>query len=399
MGFFSDAFKTVFGGDKESKGFERAQDIIARVEIPAVQSLILDLGELVELGQMTPQEADAFLQESTGFDNIQLDPELQRQQYASLQRFGEIADSQGLDAASQYRLREARDQNDTRLRGDLAAIDLQAQRRGEDVTSGMDMGNRLLAAQSSANRMADEGFAAAALAQQRADEANMQRANLAGNIESADYSRQADAARAGDIINQFNTSQRQAVANANTERVNDARRYNLDRDLTRQLYNIGQRDREEASRVGAIESDFDRRNEKARDEAEIRQGRGVAQQKEDDSRRGNVKDIITGGADIASGAAALASMFSDPDIKENVEEIDIDEFLDSLTGYKYNLKGDDEETYGVMSTDLKKTPYGESMVNEEAVMGFDTVDYGKSIPGILASVVELNKKVKKLEGM
>lgn len=395
MGFFSDAFDAVFGGDDESKGFERAQGIIERVEVPELRSLILDLGELVEIGELTPTQADAVLQESTGYDDIALDPELQRAQYQTLQRLSEVADADGLDARSMSRLREAQAIEDQRLQGDIGAIEQREARRGE-MTSNADFVNNLIAAQSSANRMADQGFDAAALAEQNAMDASMARANLAGGMESAQYGREADKARARDAISQFNVRQRQAVEDANVNRENAAEQYNLDRELGRQKFNIGQRGLEEQSRVGAIESDFERRFSKARDAAGIRTGRGTAQQSEAERRRGNVGSVIGGNADGIIGAVkGIASMFSDPDVKENVYPIDLDEFLDEIDGYEYNYKGDDEQQFGVMSDDLKKSEYGRSLVDDSGE--FDKVNYAKAVPGMLASIAELNKRVKKVE--
>lgn len=394
MGFFSDIGDFLFGGDDESKGFERAQGILERVEVPELRSLILDLGELVEVGQLTPRMADAILQETTGFEDIQTDPRLQQEQYRSLQRFREIADSEGLDPQTLSRLRQVRQEEDARLRGDIGAIEQAEARRGELTSSG-DFVNQLIAAQSSANRFADQGFDEAALAQQRSDTANIRAADLAGNMEQTSFGRQAEVARAQDAINQFNVRQRQNVEDANTERLNRSQEYNLNREMQQDLFNIGQRDREEASRVGAIESDYTRRYGQAQDRANLRTGRGTAQSDEEGRRRDNVTGFVQDAGDAIMDIGA--SVFSDREVKENIFPIDLDEFLSEIEGYEYNYKGDDPENrqYGVMSDDLDNTEYGASLVDDSGE--FDKVNYNKAVPGMMAAIADIHKRLKRME--
>lgn len=399
MGFLKDTFDAIFGGDDKSRGYEVAADILEQVEIPALRSLILDLVELTDIGVLNPEEAQAFLMSSTGFEDIELDPELQRRQYQSLRRFGEIADSEGLDAAARYRLREAEQEAETQLRGDLGYIDSLAARRGEGVRSGRDEVNRRLAAQAAAQRLSDRGLQAAMLGQQRADQALASQAQLAAGMESAQYGRQADIARARDAIQEFNARQRQGVENMNVGNINRAREFNLNREMDRDIFNIGQRNREEASRVGAIESDFGRRYGRAQDLANLRVGRGAAQQDEDETRRGNVSDLLSGASDIASGIGGAISTvggwFSDEDMKSNVRKFgreDIEEFLDSITGYKYNVRG--TPSAGLMSDDLKESEIGATVVTVDPETGSDVVDYEKLIPPLVASMTEISKRLK-----
>lgn len=383
-----DFFRDLFGGDDESRGFRNAEQIIANIQFPELQELVLELGRMVEDGELTPQLAETYFVNATGFDDIQLDPELQAQQMRTLQRLEEISEAGGLDAQAMARIREAQAMEDTRLRGDLEAIETAARRRG-DMTAGMDYTNQLLAAQQSANRMSARGFDEAALAEQRALEAMMRGSEMAAGMQDADFQRQAQRAQAQDVINRFNTQNRQNVQNQNVDRINTAQQYNLDRDRERQEFNLGQQRQEEMSRVQGVGDLFAAREAQARSQANLRAGRGAAEAGEESRRRDNIGDAIK---------AAGAFLFSDRDMKENVRPFNIDEFLTEMTGYRFDYKnGGEEDVSGVMTDDLKQSEMGRDMVRE-APNGYEMVDEQKALSGALASLAELNDRVKKIEG-
>ena len=103
---------------------------------------------------------------------------------------------------------------------------------------------------------------------------------------------------------------------------------------------------------------------------------------------------------IGGGATVGAAFFkSDINSKTNIENFSSDEFLDKLKPYKYDYKDEKNgkgKQAGVMAQDLEKTEVGKQAVIDtpEGKM----VDYNKLGPTMLSSLVELNERLKKIEG-
>ena len=228
----------LFGSNKASKGIRRGINEIKKLDIPGAEEFYLELDRMVELGEIDPDLAEAIFVEQTGMEGIEVDPALRQAQYDTMARLQEISEADGLDAQAEAKLRQARQLEDTRLAGDLGAIMEQAQRQGTG-TAGMTQANKLLAAQSSANRMAQSGFDAAAEAERRALEALQARAALGGQMEERSFGQQAEIAKASDLINRFNTEQANRTNAANVAARNRAQELNLDRQYGIQEYTIG----------------------------------------------------------------------------------------------------------------------------------------------------------------
>jgi hypothetical protein len=109
-----------------------------------------------------------------------------------------------------------------------------------------------------------------------------------------------------------------------------------------------------------------------------------------------------GAAAITAAPAAAAA--SDINLKENIKEggKDASSFLDALTAYTYNYKKgvpntkDGEDYTSIMAQDLEKAgPVGKQMV-KDTPQG-KMVDYGQGFAGMLAAMVDMNKRLKKVE--
>lgn len=385
MGLFDAVGKLFGGGDDQSKGAERALNEIRDLNIPGAENFYIELERMVDLGELDPELAEAIFMEQTGLQDIEVDPRLREAQYATLDRLDELANAEGLDAQAMARLREARAMEDQRLQGDLGAIEQQAARQMGGVgMSGMAQANKLLAAQQSANRMADGGFQAAAEAERRALEALQQRAGLSGQMEGRQFAQDEAKARAADMINQFNTQQATRTQEQNVAAMNQAQRENLARQMQIQEFNLGRQAMEEQARVGADRTEFEDERRKAETLAGAFQDLGSA-------RAGERRDNASAVGNLASTAATVFSMFSDEKMKENVEPIDVDEFLGNITGYKYDYKEGPDDMYGVMAQDAPADMVGE-------VGGNKTVNIGpEHVHGMLAALENIHTRLKDLE--
>lgn len=128
----------------------------------------------------------------------------------------------------------------------------------------------------------------------------------------------------------------------------------------------------------------------------------------------NYQDIIgrIGGAAAGgtSGGGGGAAATSDENLKQDIKPSNgdaskvISEFMDALKSYTYEyknksnngIKNPDGEVTSVMAQDLEKSPVGKRAVKE----GPDgkTVDYAQLMAPMLASMAEINKRLKKVEG-
>ncbi len=95
---------------------------------------------------------------------------------------------------------------------------------------------------------------------------------------------------------------------------------------------------------------------------------------------------------------SAAAMFSDERGKEDIQEIDPSDFLDSITGYKFKYKDQKHgqgPQIGVMAQDLEKTDAGSKLVVNTPEG--KVVDYSKAGPHIMSSLASLNDRLRKME--
>lgn len=208
----------------EQLGREASQ-IFADIQLPDIERMRLQLEGIVQQGVYTPEQADAILQEQTGFNRISTDPRLQQAQMEALRRLQGLSET-GMDITDRARLFAISQAEGARSRGEREAILQNAAARGLSG-SGLELAAQLGQQQGAATRGAAEGFGVAEAAQQRALQALQGAGGLAGQIRGQSFEEQAQRARAQDIINQFNTRQRQDVVNMNLAERNRAFQQNL----------------------------------------------------------------------------------------------------------------------------------------------------------------------------
>lgn len=108
-----------------------------------------------------------------------------------------------------------------------------------------------------------------------------------------------------------------------------------------------------------------------------------------------------GGAMLGANFGAIRSIFSDEQLKTNVESGGkrVERFLDSVKPYEYDYKNSKYgagKQIGVMAQDLEKTEEGRQAI-EETSEG-KKVHYGKLAGMMMASQAHLHKRLKALEG-
>ena len=197
------------------------------------------LGDL-QFGELSPTELRKIL----------LDPRLGQAQFDTLSKLDEISNT-GMSAIDRARLADIQAQQATEQRGMRDAILGQARQRGMGG-SGMELAAQLQAQQEGANLASRQGMDVAAMAQQAAQQAALQRAQLAGEMGQQSFGQQSTINQAQDAINRFNQENqnmatarnldlRQTLAGQNTMNRNLTNQQNVDLRNQSQIYNVTQK--------------------------------------------------------------------------------------------------------------------------------------------------------------
>ena len=370
-------------GKSEMKEANRLmRDNIARLEaigIPTIeaQKIALESPELVGL-----LEAESL--GPSRFEDVQMDPRLQAAQLSALEGITGVAET-GLGAEDRLALEEIKRQAAGQAQAQRATTLQQMEERGMG-DSGASLIAQLSSGQQAADTAAMQGMRQAAQAQQARMSALGQQANMASGMQQQQLGLAGQKASAADAIAQFNTQQRMGVQSQNL-----AARQNVANQGT------ATRNQQEMYNKGLIQQQFQNQMAKATGvtgqqstmAGNLQQQAGAAQQ----AQQAQTSAIIG-----AAGTVAGASV-SDINAKTNIEDFSSDEFLGKLKPYKYDYKNEENgrgKQAGVMAQDLENTEVGNQAVIDTPKG--KVVDYNKLGPTMLSSLVELNERLKKLEG-
>lgn len=374
------------GKDSAAEGASQASvDALAALQTPDIADMQIQLQELVSQGQLTPEQAEAMLVERSAMEDISTDPRLKNAQMDALGGLQEIVDGEGYSAQDRARIEQMKGELATQERGQRESILQDAQQRGVGG-SGMELLAQLQNQQASAGRASQQGFDIEAQAQQRALEALMQQGQLGGQIRGQDFGEQSDVAQAQDAIAKFNANNQQQVEMANTSANNVAQASNLAEKQRIADTNVGQANTQQQYNKNLLQQDFDNNLAKAGGISAANANQAAALQ-----QAGAANKQLIGG-----GITAAAMAFSDERVKEDVQDFDSSAFLDKITGHKYSYKKPEEHgegpQVGVMAQDLEKV--APQAVAEDA-SGTKMIDYNKLGGPILASLADIDKRLKK----
>ena len=388
MGLFgnvTDAFGITSWGEQE-EAMRRAREYFEGIALPEQRAL--ELERLVKVGELTPQMAETILMESSAFEEIRTDPKLKEAQYEALMGLQERAE-QGLTASDRYELDKIRAEEQTAERGSREAIIQQEAMKGR-AGGGLEQMSKMINSQESATRQAQRDAQVAALAQEQKMAALMQSGQLGGQMREQEFGEQAKIAQAKDLMDQFNVANQQKTEYMNVGALNAAQEAELAERRKVAAANVALANQERLHASGQSQQQFSNQMALAGGQAGVQAGYADMLGQQSQSNVGM-------GAGIAAAIAA-----SDVRAKQDIApaDLDIDQFLNEITGYKYNYKDPEKHgkgrRLGVMAQDLEKSPMGETMVSEmeDGVKGIDST---KALHAVLASVGRLNDKIQRLE--
>lgn len=252
------------GSDKSDEVAElerQAMEAMKNVDIPTLQALTPLLTQYHNAGMLSADMEATFTDPDSLMNKVAADPRLKDAQMSALSRMSGQAHG-GLNMQDKAALDQIMRNNATAEHGTEQAILQNMQERGQGG-SGAELAARLSASQNSANRASEQGLQVGATATQRALEALANSGNMATQMRTQDVSEQSDKARAQDVINQFNTANRQAVASRNTAATNNANEYNVRNTQDVANRNTGVANDQARARASAVQQDLENRRSKA----------------------------------------------------------------------------------------------------------------------------------------
>lgn len=365
---------------------------IEALQIPDIEKQKLQLNLMSEAGFM---DAEQLQREG----EVQLDPRMRQAQMEALSQLrerGQTGLTEEDKAVQDIMLRDVAAQEQASQKGLMQGM---AERGMLD--SGAQLATQLSGQQAAYTRGANQASQNAIAAAQARRDALAQSANLASGMEAQDFSRGTQERGYRQAIDQFNAQNRQNVAEKNL----GIKQQDIGLQNQQQMYNKELLQQQFQNQQGLTQMKSNARLGQAtnlQNQANAMAQAGAQKSGALGSVAGMAAGAALGGtAGAQIGANVGGAVFSDKNMKENIESPDsstIQMFLDKLKPYKYNYKQDpmEEPQIGVMAQDLEKSDLGEEFVEE--VDGNKMVDYGKMASTQMAAIADLHQRLKRLEG-
>jgi hypothetical protein len=212
-------------------------------------------------------------------------------------------------------------------------------------------------------------------------------------MENQSFNQQAQVAGAQDAISKFNAQNTQQTNMLNTGARNNAQQLNLQTKQNIANANVDTKNKSQQYNKQLAQQDYDNKLKKAAGQTGISATNTSNQIAQDEADRQNTQKLI------GTGLTA-AAMFSDENVKEDVDDFDPSAFLESIVPKKYKYKDQQMgqgERYGVMAQDLERSPAGDSVVHDTPEG--KVIDTKEATGPMLAALGDLHARIKRIEGV
>lgn len=241
-------FLTGGANSQSEEALNQALEAYGKVNTPTAKDLTLpELQQYVQAGILTPEQAQAVLQQSNAYNDIKVDPTARQASLDALTKLQSIGDNNGMDDTERAKLAEIQSKQNQTLQSQRGSIMDQMDQRGTP-SSLMGVQEQLASAGQDAEQAHQDALTANADASTRALQALEASGTLGNTIEGQQFGEQSTKAAAQNAIDQWNAanattvnmnnaamrtaantsnlSNKQAVANANTQNANSRTQYN-----------------------------------------------------------------------------------------------------------------------------------------------------------------------------
>ena len=385
---------------------------------PNLLNMIPQLENFVLSGEMTPDQANAYLVEQSAAMGVKPPRELVEKQYETLNQLQRIGTEGGLTAMDKAQLEEIRGQVAADEKAARGALQQQAAERG--ITgSGMELAGRMMAQQGAAERGSKMATDVAALAQKRAMDALAQTGQLSTNMRGQDVQEQMDRANALDAIAKFNAQMKGQTELANVDARNRAQAANLAAKQDILNRNVEQRNAQRMMPITFAQQDYENKQKQLaglRDVAGMQGQAGQAfgnqasaqlnaaaelakQQTANAATVAQNKSKNTSGV-LGSIGKLVGGIFSHEDTKTDIKPMgdeDISAILDQLVPRSFKYKGPEFGPPGPMSGVIIEE-MGPAAKEHLLSPDGEVIESKKATSLALAALANLNDRVGKLEG-
>ena len=371
------------------------------------------VGDTLNWQSLSPAQQQA----ASGMAGISTDPKYHDAELAALADL-EDQSKNGFTARDRADMAKTEQSASRANQGRIGAIQQNMQARGMSG-SGMDMVAQMQSAQNSADMEAMKSLEQEAMMQGRKQDATSRLGSLSSQLQSRDFSQEAQKAQAQDAINRFNTQNTNDTSRINNQGVNSVAGQNWNRGNQTSDNNAGAKYTFSRDALGANQNQAGMNYNVAVEG----QNRGMLQDQQAEERAsgkigmlggivGGVAGGVAGGPQgatagyqVGSGVGRTAgsnayrngAYGSDKRLKDNIRPehpLEIEAFLQSIAPKSFDYKEGEGEKgkHGVLADDLVKTSIGRSLVTEDDT-GMKNIKVADAISALLQAVSHLNKKV------
>ena len=196
------------------------------IDIPTIQAQTLQLQQIQNAGQLTPEQEQTLQQNQSVLNAYQQSQPAMQAQMQALQQLQRIGQQGGLTPQDLAQLNQIETQINNQEQANRNAITQNFAQRGM-AGSGAQLAAQLAGNQAATTTAANQGINVAAQAQQRALQAIQGAGQMGQGLEAQQFGEAAQKAAAQNAINQFNVANAQNVLGQNVARTNYAQQYNL----------------------------------------------------------------------------------------------------------------------------------------------------------------------------
>lgn len=359
-----------------------------KVNLPDIEKMMLALEYPELVGELTAETLGP-----SELGEVKFDPRMREEQQMALEALSQRG-REGMTDEDRIIYREFMDQAGAEEQAKRANIMADMDRRGM-ADSGTSLAAQLSAGQGAAQAKAQQGAQMARASLEAKRNALAQSGQMAGQMGQQQFEQDSQAARAKDVIGQFNLSNRQNIAQANLAQKQRVAEGAQGIRNQQQMFN---------KQLNQQQFENEMRKAGAAGTALSNQSAALAQMA---GQQSAANQAVIGGL-IQGGAAAFGA--SDKDVKKDIKEPsnkeigqNLQKLLDSIEPYLYKYKdakkhgkGDKGEFLGVMAQDLEKSEIGKESVFEDAD-GVKNVDYAKLMGAQLAATKNVLSRIEALE--
>lgn len=282
---------------------------LQKVGIPSIEAQKIVLQNPAFVEQYVAQQAQAEQQGQSQFNNIQESPELRGNTLSAISKMNEQA-SAPLTATEKAELNAQRRTAESGLTSNMGRILQEQQARGM-LSGDQELAAKMQAAQATMQQEAQGSQSMMGQAQQRALDSLLNSSNMSAQLRAADFGQASQKASAQDVINAFNTQNRQQTGLTNTSAQNAANLRNVEAKQSLENQRAINANLQETNNKGLLQQQYNNELGKAQAMAGAYTGQANMIGQQGAAQAANTMGMYQGIGQAAAGGAQAYSAHQD----------------------------------------------------------------------------------------